>query len=61
MYTDHTSATLNAFANVKKKHDPPREYFRCFRAADFQGRSAPGLEEEQAFKSLFLHYLHESI
>ncbi|CAB1430974.1 unnamed protein product [Pleuronectes platessa] len=27
----------------------------------FQGHSAPGLEEETAFKSLFLHNLHESV
>ncbi|KAL7372807.1 hypothetical protein ABVT39_022704 [Epinephelus coioides] len=59
LYTDEASATLGAFAILQKKHEPPREYFRRLRTAYFQGRNAPGLEEDHAFKSLFLHNLHE--
>lgn len=61
LYTDEASATLGAFAILQKKHEPPREYFRRLRTAYFQGRNAPGLEEDHAFKSLFLHNLHESL
>lgn len=60
-FTDQASATLGAFAIMQKKLEPPKEYYRRLRAAYFQGRNAPGLEEDQAFKSLFLHNLHESI
>ncbi|XP_042276339.1 uncharacterized protein LOC121903408 [Thunnus maccoyii] len=61
LYTDEASATLSALTITQRKHEPPREYYRRLRAAYFQGRNAPGLEEEQAFRSLFLHNLHESI
>ncbi|MEQ2164357.1 hypothetical protein GOODEAATRI_005886 [Goodea atripinnis] len=53
--------TLQTFAIQQKKSEAPREYYRCLRAAYFQGRNAPGTEEEQAFKSLFLHNLHENV
>ncbi|KAL7374388.1 hypothetical protein ABVT39_028159 [Epinephelus coioides] len=61
LYTDEASATLGAFAILQKKHQPPQEYLRRLRTAYFQGRNAPGLEEDHAFKSLFLHNLHESL
>ena len=61
LFTDQASATLGAFAVVQRKNEPPREYYRRLRTAYFQGRNAPGLEEETAFRSLFLHNLHESV
>lgn len=60
-YTDQASAILGAFAIMQKRLEPPKEYYRRLRAAYFQGRNAPGLEEDHAFKSLFLHNLHESV
>ncbi|KAI3375545.1 hypothetical protein L3Q82_003873 [Scortum barcoo] len=60
-YTDPASAALSAFSIAQKKNEPPKEYYRCLRAAYFQGRNAPGLEEERGFKSLFLHNLHEMV
>ena len=61
LFTDQASATLGAFAVLQRKNETPREYYRRLRTAYFQGRNAPGLEEETAFKSLFLHNLHESV
>ena len=61
LFTDQASATLGAFAVLQRKNEPPSEYYRRLRSAYFQGRYAPGLEEETAFKSLFLHNLHESV
>lgn len=61
LYIDQASSTLGTFAIMQKKHEPPRDYYRRRRAAYFQGRNAPGLEEEKAFKSLFLLNLHESV
>ncbi|MEQ2246384.1 hypothetical protein ILYODFUR_038006 [Ilyodon furcidens] len=60
-YTDRASATLGAFAIQQNKSEAPREYYQRLRAAYFQGRNAPGNEEEHAFNSLFLHSLHESV
>ncbi|KAF0037918.1 hypothetical protein F2P81_010792 [Scophthalmus maximus] len=60
-FTDEASATLGAFAIMQKKHESPRDYYRRLRNAYFQGRNAPGLEEDHAFKSLFLHNLHECL
>uniref|UniRef100_A0A3Q3FFC3 Uncharacterized protein n=1 Tax=Labrus bergylta TaxID=56723 RepID=A0A3Q3FFC3_9LABR len=61
VYTDSAAATLGAFSVVHKKHEAPREYYRRLRAAYFQGRKAPGLEEDEAFKALFTHNLHDSV
>ncbi|KAF0024923.1 hypothetical protein F2P81_021804 [Scophthalmus maximus] len=60
-FTDEASATLGAFAIMQKKHESPRDYYRRLRNAYFQGRNAPGLEEDHAFKSLFLPNLHECL
>ncbi|KAM4579287.1 uncharacterized protein V3H82_008529 [Fundulus diaphanus] len=60
VFTDPASATLGAFAIQQKRTEAPKEYYRRLRAAYFQGRNAPGLEEDHTFKSLFLHNLHES-
>ncbi|KAK9539434.1 hypothetical protein VZT92_004542 [Zoarces viviparus] len=61
LYPDPASATLGAFAISQGRLEAPRDYFRRLRSAYFQGRNAPGLEEDQAFKSLFLHNLHDSV
>ncbi len=60
-YNDPASATLGAFNIIHKRSEPPREYFRRLRVAYFQGRNAPGLEEEHQFKCLFVNNLHESV
>lgn len=60
-YSDETSATLGALTITQKRNEPPREYYRRLRAAYFQGRNAPGLEEDRSFKSLYLHNLHECV
>lgn len=54
-------ATLGAFAIMQKKHEPLREYYRHLTSTYFQGHNAPGLEEEQVFKALFLNNLHDSV
>ncbi|XP_051571559.1 uncharacterized protein LOC127451142 [Myxocyprinus asiaticus] len=61
LYIDEASATIAAFAITQKRHEPPREYYRCLRTTYFQGSNEPGLEEERAIKSLFLHNLHECV
>uniref|UniRef100_A0A3P8WGU8 Uncharacterized protein n=1 Tax=Cynoglossus semilaevis TaxID=244447 RepID=A0A3P8WGU8_CYNSE len=60
-YTDETSAMLCAMQIEQKRSESPREYYRRLRNAYFQGSSAPGLEEDRGFKSLFLHNLHSSV
>ena len=62
LYADQTSAALDAFAMKQRREESPRAFFNRLRAAYFQGRHVPGLEEEdQGFKSLFLFNLHDSI
>lgn len=61
LYDDPASATLGALSIIQKKLEPPREYYRRLRVAYFQGRNAPGLEEDHTFKSLSVNNLHESI
>lgn len=58
-YSDEASATLGACAILQKKKESPCDYYRRLRNTYFQGCNAPGLEEDHAFKSLFLHNLHE--
>ncbi|KAL7403949.1 hypothetical protein ABVT39_007645 [Epinephelus coioides] len=58
LFTDPASA---AFAITQRKQESLKEYYRRLRVAYFQGRNAPGLEEEHGFKSLFLHNLHETV
>ncbi|KAL7407083.1 hypothetical protein ABVT39_002598 [Epinephelus coioides] len=61
LFTDPASATLGAFAITQRKQESPKEYYRRLRVTYFQGRYAPGLEEEHCFKFLFLHNLHETV
>lgn len=60
-FTDPAAATLGAFEVLHRREESPKEYYRRLRVAYFQGHNAPGLEEDSAFRSLFLHNLHESI
>ena len=61
LYTDEASATLSAMNILQKKNKSPRVYYRRLRTTYFGGCRTPGLEDDRAFKSLFLHNLHESI
>ncbi|KAM3612667.1 uncharacterized protein V6R79_012474 [Siganus canaliculatus] len=60
-YSNLASAIQGALGIHQKRSESPKEYFRRLRAAYFQGRNAPGLEEEPAFKALFLNNLHSDI
>ncbi|XP_060883263.1 uncharacterized protein LOC132954661 [Labrus mixtus] len=57
-YIDPASALLSAFSVLHQKHEAPKDYYWRLRSAYFQGRKAPGLEENQTFKSIFMHNLH---
>lgn len=61
LYTDETSATLKAIQIKHRRSEAPREYYSRLRNAYFQGSNKPGLEEDQGFKSLFLHNLHPCV
>ncbi|XP_070411521.1 uncharacterized protein [Nothobranchius furzeri] len=60
-YADSASATMGAFSIKHWRNEPPREYYRRLKSAYFQGRNGPGLEEDPAFRSLFIHNLHECV
>ncbi|KAM3619846.1 uncharacterized protein V6R79_014563 [Siganus canaliculatus] len=60
-YSNLASAIQGALGIQQKRSESPKEYFRRLRAAYFQGHNAPGLEEEPAFKALFLNNLHSDI
>nr|XP_054594803.1 uncharacterized protein LOC129162479 [Nothobranchius furzeri] len=60
-YADSASATMGAFPIKHRRNEPPREYYRRLKSAYFQGRNGPGLEEDPAFRSLFIHNLHECV
>ncbi|XP_061587553.1 uncharacterized protein LOC133452322 [Cololabis saira] len=59
--TDWASATLAASSIKHQESETPKDYYWRLRAAFFQGRNTPGLENDRHFKSLFLHNLHESV
>ncbi len=50
-YNDPASAAFGAFAITQRRMEPPREYYRRLQVAYFQGRNAPGLEEDHALCS----------
>ncbi|XP_070412298.1 uncharacterized protein [Nothobranchius furzeri] len=60
-YADSASATMGAFSIKHGRNEPPRENYRRLKSAYFQGRNGPGLEEDPAFRSLFIHNLHECV
>ena len=50
--------------SVEVKHgrtEQPKDFYQRLKHAFFQGRSGPGLVEDQAFKSLFVHNLHPCV
>ena len=52
------------FAALQIRHsrlEHPRDYYNRLRYAYFQGKNAPGLEENPFFKSLFLQNLHPCV
>ena len=60
VHTDPGSAMFSALGIQQKRNESLRDYYRRLRAVYFQGRSAPGLEEDHSLKYLFLHNLHDS-
>lgn len=61
VFVDETSATISAIQIKHSRTEHPRDYFNRLKQAFFQGRNGPGLTEDHAFKSLFLHNLHPSV
>ena len=60
-FADETSATISAIQIKHRRSEHPREFYNRLRHAFFQGRNGPGLVEDRAFKSLFLHNLHPCV
>ena len=58
---DVTSAMFAALQIKHSRSENPRDYYRRLRHAYFQGKNAPGLEENPIFKSLFLQNLHPCV
>ena len=61
LYGDETHATINAIQIKHRRTEAPREFYNRLRHTYFQGSSAPGLENDRAFKSLFIHNLHPCV
>ncbi len=60
-FDDVTTGTKAALQVKHSRLEHPRDYYNCLRHAYFQGKNAPGLEEDFLFKSLFLKNLHPCI
>ncbi|KAJ8375526.1 hypothetical protein SKAU_G00061060 [Synaphobranchus kaupii] len=60
-FTDETSATISALQIKHRRSEAPKEFYNRLKHAFFQGRNGPGLTEDRAFKSLFLHNLHPCV
>ena len=58
-FADET--TITAIQVKQNRSEHPREYYRRLRHAFFQGKNRSGLEEDPAFKSLYLHNLHPCV
>ncbi|XP_037628624.1 uncharacterized protein LOC119489809 isoform X2 [Sebastes umbrosus] len=58
---DETSAMFAALQIKHSRSENPRDYYKRLRHAYFQGKNAPGLEENAFFKSLFLQNLHPCV
>ncbi|KAJ8369503.1 hypothetical protein SKAU_G00095310 [Synaphobranchus kaupii] len=57
-FSNETSATIFALQIRQRRSEAPTEFYNRLKHAFFQGRNGPGLTEDRAFKSLFLHNLH---
>lgn len=54
--------SLVAASQIKhSRREHPRDYYKRLRHAYFQGKNAPGLEENPIFRSLFLRNLHPCV
>ncbi|KAM3590701.1 uncharacterized protein V6R79_014585 [Siganus canaliculatus] len=60
-YSNLVSAMQAALKTRQEKSEPPKQFYWRLRSAYFQGRNAPGLEEDPAFRALFLNNLHSDI
>ncbi|KAM3608871.1 uncharacterized protein V6R79_005962 [Siganus canaliculatus] len=60
-YSNLVSAMEAALKTRQEKSEPPKQFYWRLRSAYFQGRNAPGLEEDPAFRALFLNNLHSDI
>lgn len=58
---DEISGIVAASQIKHSRLEHPRDFYRRFRHAYFQGKNAPGMEENSTFKSLFMKNLHPSI
>ncbi|KAJ8339226.1 hypothetical protein SKAU_G00360120 [Synaphobranchus kaupii] len=60
-FANETSATISALQIRHRRSEAPKEFYNRLKHAFFQGRNGPGLTEDRAFKSLFLHNLHSCV
>ena len=58
---DETTSMVAALQIKHSRREHPRDYYQRLRHAYFQGKNAPGLEENPIFKSLFLQNLHPCV
>ena len=58
---DEITSIITASQIKHSRRENPRDYFRRLRHVYFQGKNAPGLEENPTFKCLFLRNLHPCI
>ena len=58
---DEITSIITASQIKHSRRENPKDYFRRLRHVYFQGKNAPGLEENPNFKSLFLRNLHPCI
>ena len=59
--TDETTSVVAALQVKHSCHEHPRDYYQLLKHAYFQGKNAPGLEENPTFKSLFLQNFHPCV
>ncbi|KAJ8333565.1 hypothetical protein SKAU_G00415730 [Synaphobranchus kaupii] len=60
-FANETSATISALQIRHCRSETPKEFYNRLKHAFFQERNGPGLTEDRAFKSLFLHNLHPCV
>ena len=58
---DEITSMVAALQIKHSRCEHPRDYYKRLRHAYFQGKNAPGLEENSTFKSLFLRNLHPCV
>ena len=58
---DQATAMIKSVEVKHGRTERPKDFYQRLKYAFFQGRSGPGLVEDQAFKSLFVHNLHPCV